>query len=129
MERQWAINIAFLRGYHYHRFDEQTRTLLFRPVQRRWRAYAIRNHMPAYVKRRVATMSSFRPEYHATPRNDDAGGGLTAEAVEQILDYTWNHLAMPLRMQDVFYWMETTGNCFLKTYWNSQAGEVYAEDI
>lgn len=127
-ERQWAINIAFLRGFHYHRFDEQTRTLLFRPMQRRWRAYSIRNHISAYVDRRVATLSGFRPEYKVNPATEDEDAFLAAETAEKLLAYAWTHLKMPLKMQDIFYWMETTGNAFLKTYWNPTAGQCFAED-
>jgi hypothetical protein len=128
-ERQWAINIAFLRGFHYHKYDQTTRTMLFRPMQKRWRVFAVRNHIRAYVERRVATLSGFDPDYIVNPANEDQDSFLIAETGEKLLKYEWRHGELDLLMQDVFYWMEVTGNAFLKTTFNAQSGTAYAEDI
>jgi len=122
-ERQWSLNIAFLIGYHYVRWDSASRQIVYQQTPTlRWRARSVHNFCRPYVENEVATSGAFNPGFRVRPKNSDPENFNKAEANQDVVSHYWDKCKMRLKRYDLLYWVKVCGIGWMKLGWDGMAG-------
>ena len=128
-ERQWALNLAFLIGYQYVRWDTASRQIVFQQTPTlRWRARAVHNFCRPYLENEVATSGAFNPSFRVRPKNADPENFNRAEANQDVANHYWDKTKMVLKRYDLLYWVKVMGIGWIKVGWDPMGGEATRSD-
>jgi hypothetical protein len=121
LERQWYMNIAHYLGYQYHTWDEASGRIAptYAPS---WRVRLVCNRLMPIVRKVVSKILRQRPTWNVIPATNDYEDQSKAIAARKALQYYWRYLDMDAILVKAFTWMSTTGNVFLRTYWDPTKG-------
>lgn len=88
------------------------------------------NIFQAYVNGAVSMLATGNILPEAVPINDRPESQQKADAVNNLLRYVWNLPEFGIReaVENALLWAVLTGNAFLQTVWDLDAGEIYVED-
>lgn len=129
LEQQWITNISFLRGFQYMNWDPVTRSLTYSSSPSlRWKSRLPNNLCRPYVRQLVSQVGSFIPRFKARPATNDPEDYQRADVSEKIVDHYWDLLRMQEKRWELLHWMKTTGNVFIKTYWDPEGGDPITEE-
>ncbi|MBM3273877.1 MAG: hypothetical protein FJZ00_01895, partial [Candidatus Sericytochromatia bacterium] len=129
LEQQWVTNISFLRGFQYMNWDPVTRSMSYSSSPSlRWKSRLPNNLCRPYVRQLVAQVGAFRPRFKARPATNDPEDYQKADVSQKLVEHYWELLQMQSKRWELLHWMKSTGNVFIKTFWDPEGGESYPED-
>jgi len=121
IERQWYINVAQYLGFQWHQHDRHTGRITL-PRAPTWRVRLVCNRLMNISRKVVSKLLRQRPIWVVVPATNEDADHKTAKSSEKVLQYYWRYLNMDRVLVDLFTWTSTTGNAFLRVYWDPQKG-------
>lgn len=122
IEKQWYTNIAMYMGYQYYNYDTRSGKMVL-PDAPPWRVRLVCNRLMPIVRKVVSKLLRQRPVWNVLPATDEAEDQSIARVGTKVLAAYWRMLDMDRVLVDAFTWMSTTGNSFLRVYWDPRKGE------
>jgi hypothetical protein len=127
-ELDWYLQLAFYNGYQYHTWETvgNGQVLSEEPNPQKLPRITI-NRIEPIIRTEIAKTSSGHPSATVVPASNDDDDLMAASAAEQVWQamYDKNNFQTDITQKSEF-WRATTGNAFIKTYWNSSIKETRA---
>ena len=128
LEQQWITNISFLRGFQYMNWDPTTRSLVYSSAPSlRWKSRLPNNLCRPYVRQLISQVGAFRPRFKARPATNDPEDYQRADVSEKLIEHYYALLRMQEKRWELLHWLKTTGNVFMKVFWDPEGGESYPD--
>ena len=127
LERQWYLNIANYLGQQYLQWNPVTKAL-FLPRQPRHRVRATVNRLMPMVRRIISSTVRQRPQWTVSPATGELNDRITAGLATDYLRYYWNTHGMNDKLIDLLTWRSTTGNVFVRVFWDAFKGDKIAAE-
>ena len=127
LERQWYLNIANYLGQQYLQWNPVTKSL-FLPRQPRHRVRATVNRLMPMVRRIIASTVRQRPQWTVSPATGELNDRITAGLATDYLRYYWTTHGMNDKLIDLLTWRSTTGNVFVRVFWDAFKGDKIAAE-
>lgn len=121
-ERQWYTNVGQYLGYQYHTFSARSGTLTT-PTAPPYRVRLVCNRLMGISRKVVSKALRSRPVWTVIPATSERDDINSARIGQKLLKYYWRYLNMDRVMVDLFTWVSTVGNGFLRCYWDPDKGE------
>lgn len=126
-ETSWQVNMNFLMGNHYCNIGyggllEEADKQYF------WQEREIFNHVAPIFDIRTAKLSKTKSKFSVLPATGDERDKQTAKVSKKIIDSVYYKLGMDDKINQAIKWSEVCGTAFYKVCWNSQKGQLIAED-
>jgi hypothetical protein len=120
-ERQWLLNIAFIKGNQYAYFDSGTHTLI--KIKRKpGKMILIDNQILPRWKRQVTDLIKNEPVTSAVPATGDEDDIQAAKLGSRVLRAFWRSDNLDNKLGELGAWMFATGNGYLGDRWNPKKG-------
>ncbi len=122
------LALNFLQGNQY--CDVNTETNQIRQFQKRY-SYESRevfNRLAPIYEARIAQLTRQQPSPHVRPASGEPSDIVTARTSSAVLRDIEEYNHMKDMRHTAIAWAEITGDCFVKTVWNPDAGDVVGED-
>jgi hypothetical protein len=123
LEKQWYTNIAQYMGYQYNVYDPRSGKMVV-PDAPPWRVRLVANRLLPIARKVVSKLLRQRPTWTALPATNEAEDAAISRVATKALAAYWRTLDMDRVLVDAFTWMCTTGNSFLRVYWDPKKGEA-----
>lgn len=122
-EQKWVINLAFLSGKQYARFNASAHTLRYlkRPSGRVW---TTDNQLLPRWRRQVADLIKTSPSMSVIPNTNDDEDVKAAKVGDKVIKSFWQSNQMRQKMRQLAGWMYATGNGFMDDRWNRKLGPI-----
>jgi hypothetical protein len=125
-EQEWYLQLSFYNGYQYHSWKNigKNQVLAEEPNPQSLPRVTI-NRIEPIIRTEIAKTTSGHPSATVIPASNDEDDLMAAQAAEQVWEaiYNKNHFQTQV-LQAGEFWRATTGNSFIKTYWDSSIKEV-----
>ncbi len=123
----WELNMNFVLGNQYTAISP---TGEISDIEKSfyWECREVYNHIAPIVETRLAKLAKVRPTPNVRPTSSEQNDVYCAKLAKAIIDYTRNKLQIPKIISEATVWSEVCGTAFYKIVWNSQAGEVIAQE-
>lgn len=122
-EKQWAENIAFIRGRQWDRWDPHSLRMVPETNVPTWRERLVDNYTLAIWKTIVAKLTKNRPAWDVRPASGDPSDIKSAQLARNILEWLWSvELELEKDWRRVVSWVAATGNCWAEIWWNEMGG-------
>ena len=125
-EQDWYLQIAFYNGYQYHAWQTigSGQVLREEPNPANLPRITV-NRIEPIIRTEISKTTSGRPSAMVVPASNDEDDLMAASAAEQV----WQSMYDSSNFQtDVLakseFWRATTGNAFIKTFWDSSAKHI-----
>lgn len=125
IERQWYINMAFYIGKQNvavipisSASSAATGVRLYIPPAPYYRARPILNRIRPIVRTELAKLTAQKPSATIVPATGEDADMAAALAGEQIWDSVYRDKKIGATFRQTMLWTLTTGNGFMKTYWD-----------
>ena len=120
-ERQWELNINFLKGNQYCDLNSQGE-LLEQNKTFYWQGQGVFNHIAPIIDTRLSKFSCVTPNVSVRPKTDDDADVTAASLAEKLLESVSKKIALDEVVKKVTVWSETCGTGFYKVVWDNQGG-------
>jgi hypothetical protein len=126
-ERQWYLNIAFYLGKQNVQFlnvqgtSPGGSTRLYTPPAPFYRSRPIMNLIRPAIRTELAKLTAQKPTAVIVPSTTEDRDLYAAQAGEQIWESIYRDKRLKQKFRQNVMWTLTTGNGFMKTYWDSNA--------
>lgn len=130
-ELDWYLQLAFYNGQQYHSWNEVNGQQVLQEELNPQKLPRITiNKIEPIIRTEIAKTTSGQPSAQVVPASNDDDDLMAASAAEQV----WQAMYDKSNFQtDVLakseFWRSTTGNAFIKTFWDSNAKEVVPTPI
>lgn len=125
-ERQWELNMNFLRGNQY--CDLNIRGEIVQEDKSFfWQNREVFNHIAPLTESRLARFSRIKPVLSVRPATDDEKDVGGAEAAEKLVAAVFERVRMEETVRKATVWSETCGTGFYKVLWDENGGEKIGE--
>ena len=125
-ELDWYMQLAFYNGYQYHTWEKvgNGQVLSEEPNPQKLPRITI-NRIEPIIRTEIAKTSSGQPSATVVPASNDDDDLMAASAAEQVWQsmYDKSNFQTDITLKSEF-WRATTGNCFIKTYWDPSIKEI-----
>ncbi len=126
-ETSWQVNMNFLMGNQYCNIGyggllEEADKQYF------WQEREIFNHVAPIFDIRTAKLSKTKPKFSVLPATGDERDKQTAKVSKKIIDSVYYKLGIDDKINQAIKWSEVCGTSFYKVCWDSQKGQLIAED-
>jgi hypothetical protein len=125
-ELDWYLQLAFYNGYQYHTWEKvgNGQVLSEEPNPQKNPRITI-NRIEPIIRTEIAKTSSGQPSATVIPASNDDDDLMAAAAAEQVWQamYDKSHFQTDITLKSEF-WRSTTGNCFIKTFWDPSVQEI-----
>jgi hypothetical protein len=125
-EQDWYLQIAFYNGYQYHAWQTVGSGQVLREEPNPANLPRIMvNRIEPIIRTEIAKTTSGRPSAQAVPASNDDDDLMAASAAEQVWQsmYDRNHFQTDV-LQKAEFWRATTGNAFIKSYWDPSIKKI-----
>ena len=121
IERQWELNLNFLKGNQYCYISkggnvEQEDKEYF------WQTREVYNHVSPIMETRLAKLSRVNPEISVRPKSDDDEDVVKATVAEKLIKSAFKTVGISETVRRATAWSETCGTVFYKVCWNNGGG-------
>ncbi len=125
-EQEWYLNISFYNGNQYHSWRQMgNATLLQEEPNPQGLPRVTVNRIEPVIRTEIAKTTSGHPSATVAPASNDDDDLMAASAGEQVWQSIYDkHSFQTNVLQKAEFWRATTGNSFIKTYWDSSAKEI-----
>ena len=125
-EQEWYLNISFYNGYQYHSWRQvgNAQMLQEEPNPQALPRVTV-NRIEPVIRTEIAKTTSGHPSATVVPASNDDDDLMAASAAEQVWQSLYDkHAFQTSVLQKAEFWRATTGNSFIKTYWDTSAKEI-----
>lgn len=128
-ERQWYLNLAFYFGQQNVVFRNAgsqpgSQYKLVTPQAPYYRARPVVNRIRPLIRTEMSKLTSQKPSASIVPASSEDKDIYAAQAGEQIWQSLYQEKKLHSLVRRTVFWTCTTGNGFLKAYWNSDKLDV-----
>ena len=124
-ERQWKLNLAFLRGNQYSYWNPSAKRIESLPTEDgekpRYRVRIVSNQISIGVQSVVSKMIKTKPIWGATPGQVGDKAVKAAQFAEDLLEDWWRKLGMSDKYEEAVTWSQLADNGYLKASWDPYA--------
>jgi hypothetical protein len=119
-EGSWYLNLAYLQGDQWTRFDgvrifqEQVPGHLAKPVD---------NRIRPIVRKEIAKITKNRPTPVAEPATPNEKDVIVARYEERFVEHIWRELHLDQKRRAALLWSRVCGAGFWKITWDPEAGD------
>ncbi len=120
-EQEWYLQLSFYNGYQYHSWKSigKNQVLSEEPNPQSLPRVTV-NRIEPIIRTEIAKTTSGHPSASVSPASNDEEDLMAARAAEALWDAIYNREHFQTRvLQKAEFWRATTGNAFIKTFWNS----------
>lgn len=125
-EQDWYLQIAFYNGYQYHAWQTigSGQVLREEPNPANLPRIVV-NRIEPIIRTEISKTTSGRPSAMVVPASNDEDDLMAASAAEQVWQsmYDKSHFQTDV-LQKAEFWRATTGNAFIKTFWDSSKRQI-----
>lgn len=125
-ERQWELNMNFLRGKQYCSIDSRG-MITDDDKEFYWQNREVYNHIAPIVETRLAKFSRVQPTVFVRPDSDDDKDVSRATASEKIIADVFKKNKIQEIVKTVTSWSEICGTAFYKVVWDNLGGNKLGE--
>jgi hypothetical protein len=125
-EQEWYMQLAFYNGFQYSSWRQQgvSQILAEEPNPNGIPRVTV-NRIEPIIRTEISKTTSGRPSATVLPASNDDDDLMAAQAAEQVWESLYDKHNFNSRiLQQAEFWRATTGNSFIKTYWDSTQKEV-----
>ena len=116
-QRQWFLNIAYLAGKHYVKYNEALRKLIEIRDVPSWRVRMVVNILAQHFQTRLAKLLKARPICNVMPASQERRDELAAQVGQTVLEYYDGELNTPQTHTRMWSWVLSCGTAFKHPYW------------
>ena len=121
------LNMYFLMGEQWVRFDATTQKVTRTDKKRDTDVRLVFNHLFPYYKRQMSLLGRAQPLPLVLPSFDTPESRELAEASQRVATYKYQHLNLKLVLFDLIQWFTVCNDAFLKVTWDTEK-EVLDEE-
>lgn len=123
IERQWELNLNFLKGDQYCSLNRRGEIVsddggFF------WQNKGVFNHIAPLMESRLAKLARVTPAVYVRPTSDDDDDVKSAQIAEKLISETFKACSFEDRVKETTSWSEICGTGFYKVIWNNENGKV-----
>ena len=125
-EQEWYLQLSFYNGYQYHSWKSlgKNTVLTEEPNPQNMPRVTV-NRIEPIIRTEIAKTTSGHPSASVVPASNDEDDLLAAQAGEQVWQSIYARKNFQTRiLQKSEFWRATTGNAFIKTFWDASAKEI-----
>ena len=125
-EQEWYLQLSFYNGYQYHSWKNigKNQVLSEEPNPQNLPRVTV-NRIEPIIRTEIAKTTSGHPSATVIPASNDEEDLMAAQAAEQVWESIYAKENFQTRiLQEAEFWRATTGNSFIKTYWDSGVQEI-----
>ena len=125
-EQEWYLQLSFYNGYQYHSWKNigKNQVLSEEPNPQNLPRVTV-NRIEPIIRTEIAKTTSGHPSATVVPASNDEDDLMAAQAAEQVWDAIYNKENFQTDvLQKAEFWRATTGNAFIKTYWDTNKQEI-----
>lgn len=125
-EQDWYLQIAFFNGYQYHAWQTigSGQVLREEPNPANLPRITV-NRIEPIIRTEISKTTSGRPSAMAVPASNDDDDLMAASAAEQVWQSMYDRSNFQTDiLQKAEFWRATTGNAFIKTYWDPNLRQI-----
>lgn len=128
-EQEWYLQLSFYNGYQYHSWTKRgNNTVLAEEMNPQGYPRVTVNRIEPIIRTEIAKTTSGHPSATCVPASNDEDDLMAAQAGEQVWQSIYNRSNFQTRiLQRAEFWRATTGNAFIKTYWDPTKQEITAQ--
>lgn len=120
LERQWELNLNFVRGNQYCALASGEITVSEKTYD--WEQRRVFNHIAPIVDTRLAKLSRIRPALAVRAASGEEGDRAAARLSSAILSAAQEECNLDGAMSLATAWSETCGTAFYKVVWDASGG-------
>ncbi len=120
-ELQWAINLAYYKGFQSLMYD---RTTGFLQILRNEAPEIVINRIASFIDGRHAKITKNRPTARVMPNTTDQEDVRAAKWTDQALTHLWRKIDMESQYDRGLKQMHICGNAFMETLWDANSGDA-----
>lgn len=120
--RQWALQLAWVRGHQNTDIDPVTKKWK-RPTKDSWRSRLISNLMLPVVRRNVSRLVHPNLTWEVLPATPDETDIEIAGVSTKVAQDAWIRTNMLKNLIRIAFWQSTAANAFLKVGWDVELGD------
>jgi hypothetical protein len=125
-EQEWYLQLSFYNGYQYHSWKNigKNQVLSEEPNPQNLPRVTV-NRIEPIIRTEIAKTTSGHPSATVVPASNDEDDLMAAQAAEQVWNAIYNKENFQTDvLQKAEFWRATTGNAFIKTYWDPNKKEI-----
>jgi hypothetical protein len=125
-EQEWYLQLSFYNGHQYHSWKNvgKQQALAEEPNPQSLPRVTV-NRIEPIIRTEIAKTTSGKPTAIVIPASNDEEDLMAAQAAEQVWASIYNRENFQTKvLQKSEFWRATTGNAFIKTYWDPTRKEV-----
>jgi hypothetical protein len=125
-EQEWYLQLSFYNGYQYHSWKSLGKnTVLSEEPNPQNMPRVTVNRIEPIIRTEIAKTTSGHPTATVVPASNDEDDLLAAQAGEQVWQSIYARKSFQTRvLQKSEFWRATTGNAFIKTFWDAGHKEI-----
>lgn len=125
-EQEWYLQLSFYNGYQYHSWKSLGKnTVLSEEPNPQNMPRVTVNRIEPIIRTEIAKTTSGKPTAIVMPASNDEQDLLAAQAAEQVWQSIYDKVNFQAGvLQKAEFWRATTGNAFIKTFWDASKVEV-----
>lgn len=125
-EQDWYLQIAFFNGYQYHAWQTVGSGQVLREEPNPANLPRITvNRIEPIIRTEISKTTSGRPSAMVVPASNDDDDLMAASAAEQVWQSMYDESNFQTDvLQKAEFWRATTGNAFIKAYWDSNERHI-----
>ena len=128
IEQQWRLNANFLVGNQYCDINPYSRDIeQLEPVYD-WLERETFNQIAPLIDTRIANLKKINYRMRVKPRTNELEDYQKAEISTTVLQYLQTSSDFDSKKNTAIQWNELAGNCFWLSWWNTNAGDIYATE-
>lgn len=125
-ERQWVLNLAFLRGQQLVGFNAVSHSLIFVKSRTKEKKVIDNQLMPMW-RRQVTDLIKTEPVMSVVPATNDEEDIKAAKIGDKVLKCFWRREGFQKKIRQLAGWIHGTGNAFLADRWARDKGPMVME--
>ena len=130
-EQEWYLQLSFYNGFQYSSWKDfgKGQVLAEEPNPTGVPRVTV-NRIEPIVRTEIAKTTSGHPSATVMPASNDDDDLMAAQAAEQIWQAMYDEANFQTEiMQKSEFWRATTGNAFIKTFWDSSVEKVTPKKV
>lgn len=126
-EREWQINLAFLKGQQWLEWDKVRQTLYLPPVPP-WRVRLTTNLIQPMFRTIFGKITAQQAQAKVQATNDTTDSQQNARAQDELLEYLHVKCDSEVEINEVLKWAIVTGTGIHKVCWDKSLGDELPPD-
>ncbi len=123
LERQWELNLNFLKGNQYCGINSKGELYEKNNGEYYWQERGVFNHIAPIMETRMSRLMKINPEVCVRPKTDDDSDVSGATIAEKAISGLFQNIGFKDIVRKTTLWSEACGTGFYKITWDNEAGK------